>query len=87
MYVGIRKISMSEYYPMDIFLNLLLSRHRRFKGETYFRNRFFLALLISALFSVFIADSLIMFLIIICVFMLIDMLFSFGAWLYYKTDL
>ncbi len=72
---------------MNTFLDLLLYRHRRFKGETYFSNRFLLVLVISAVFSVFIADSLIMFLISIGMFMLIDMLLSFGAWLYYKTDL
>jgi len=72
---------------MNTFLNLLLCRHRRFKGETYFRHRFPLALIISAFFSFFIVDSLIMFLITMGVFMSIDMILSFAAWLYYKTDL
>lgn len=72
---------------MHTVLDLLLYRHRRLKGEAYFRNRFPLFILISVIFAVFIADSLIMFLIIVGVFVSIDMLLSFGAWLYYKTDL
>lgn len=72
---------------MDKFLDLLLYRHRRIKGETYFRNRFILAAIISSLFSLFIADSFNEFLITVFVFMSIDMLLAFGAWLYYKTDL
>lgn len=72
---------------MDSFLDLLLYRHRRFKGETYFRNRFPLMLVISAIFSAFIADTFILFLVSVGFFMFIDMLLAFGAWLYYKTDL
>jgi hypothetical protein len=72
---------------MDSFLDLLLYRHRRFKGETYFRNRFPLMLVISAIFSVFIADTFILFLVSVGFFMFIDMLLALGAWLYYKTDL
>lgn len=72
---------------MDSFLDLLLYRHRRFKGETYFRNRFPLMLVISAIFSAFIADTFILFLVSVVFFMFIDMLLAFGAWLYYKTDL
>jgi len=72
---------------MDSFLDLLLYRHRRFKGETYFRNRFPLMLVISAISSAFIADTFILFLVSVGFFMFIDMLLAFGAWLYYKTDL
>jgi hypothetical protein len=72
---------------MDSFLDLLLYRHRSFKIETYFRNRFPLMLLICAVFAVCLADSFIMFLIIIGMFMFIDMILAFGAWLYYKSDL
>jgi hypothetical protein len=72
---------------MTSFLNLLLYRHRRFKGETYFRNRFPLILAISTIFAVVITDSFSTFLMTIVVFMSIDMIFAFGAWLYYKNDL
>ena len=72
---------------MNSFLNLLLYRHRRFKGETYFRNRFPLMLIISSIFSIFIADNLSGFFILLIVFLSIDLLLAFGAWLFYKTDL
>jgi len=68
-------------------LDSLLYRHRRFKGETYFRDRFPLALVVSVIFSIFIADSYIECSIGVLFFMCIDMLLAFGAWLYYSTDL
>lgn len=72
---------------MHSFLDLLLYRHRRFKGETYFKNRFPLILVISSVFSLIMADSLSGFLFTVGVFLLIDIVLSIGAWLYYKTDL
>ncbi|WP_160061659.1 hypothetical protein [Psychromonas sp. L1A2] len=72
---------------MNAFLNILLYRHRRFEGETYFRNKLPLMIIISAFFSMFIADTFYSFLMTTAVFIFIDMAFAFGAWLYYKTDL
>lgn len=72
---------------MDSFLNLLFYRHRRIKGETYFRNRFPFMFAIAMFLSFFIVDSLNGFLICVVAFMFIDMLLAFGAWIYYKTDL
>ena len=48
---------------MNSFLDLLLYRHRRFKGETYFRNRFPLMLLISVIFAIFLSNSIVSFII------------------------
>jgi hypothetical protein len=72
---------------MNMFLNLLLYRHRRFKDETYFKDRFILMLIISAFVAVLIADTLNDFLITMGVLMIIDMLLALGAWIYYKIDL
>jgi hypothetical protein len=72
---------------MNSILDLLLYRHRRFKGETYFKNRFFMMLFISIVFSIFIADSYIEFLIVVGMFLLIDLMLVIAAWFYYRTDL
>lgn len=72
---------------MNSFLDLLLYRHRRFKGETYFRNHFPLMLFISSIFSIFLSDSIVSFIIMVGFFILIDLLLALGAWLYYKKDL
>ena len=72
---------------MHSFLNLLLYRHRRFKGETYFKNRFPLMLVISSIFAVFIADTFNSILITVVIFLLLDLLLSFFAWIYYRTGL
>ncbi|MBU2972261.1 hypothetical protein KO527_23270 [Pseudoalteromonas sp. C2R02] len=68
-------------------LDFLFYRHRRFKGETYFRGRFPSMLIISVIFAVFIADSYIECFLGVLIFMSIDMLLALGAWLYYSTDL
>lgn len=72
---------------MNSFLDLILYRHRRFKGETYFRNHFPFMLLISVIFAIFLTNSIASFIITVGFFILIDILLALGAWLYYKTDL
>lgn len=68
-------------------LDSLLYRHRRFKGETYFRDRFPSMLVISVIFSIFLADSYIECFLGVLIFMSIDMLLALGAWLYYPKYL
>jgi uncharacterized membrane protein len=72
---------------MNNILDLLLYRHRRFKGESYFKNHFPFMLIISMIFSIFLADSLTDFAFIVLFFIVIDMLLAFAAWLYYPTKL
>ncbi len=72
---------------MNKFLDLLLSRHRRFKGQTYFRNYFPLMLVISFFFSLIGADSYISFFLLLGLFLFVDIILAVGAWLYFPTDL
>jgi len=72
---------------MHKFLDLLLYRHQRFKGETYFKNRFPWMLGISCIFSYFLTDSYLGFFITIAGFMLIDILLAISAWFYYDKEL
>jgi len=72
---------------MSKFLNLLLYRHRRFKGQTYLRHRFPWMFVISCLFSFFLTDSYLEFFTLIVFFMLIDILLAIAAWFYYDKEL
>ena len=72
---------------MNKFLDLLLYRHQRFKGETYLRHRFPWMLGISCIFSFFLSDSYFGFFITITFFMLIDIILAIAAWFYYDKEL
>jgi hypothetical protein len=82
-----QKMQEAENQHNGGILDSLFYRHRRFKGEKYFRDRFPIAFVISLIFSVFIADSYIGCFLGVFIFMSIDMLLALGAWLYYSTDL
>jgi len=69
---------------MSKLLDLLLYRHRRFKGETYLRHHFPWMLAISSVFSFFLTDSYDDFMVALTTFMLIDALLAIAAWLYYN---
>ena len=44
-------------------------------------------LFISSIFSIFLSDSIVSFIVMVGFFILIDLLLALGAWLYYKNDL
>ena len=68
-------------------LDSLLSRYRRFKGQSYCRNVFPFTLASSTVVSFFLTDSYRAFFLTIIVFILIDIILSIAAWLYYPSDL
>jgi len=72
---------------MNKFLNLLLYRHQRFKGQTYLRHRFPWMFVISSLFSFFLTDSYLEFFTLTVFFMFIDILLAIAAWFYYDKEL
>lgn len=72
---------------MTNFLNLLLYKYRRFKGQTYLKNSFPRVLLVSAGISIFLSESYFDFYFLILFFTLIDIILSIAAWFYYSSDL
>ena len=76
---------------MHKLLDLLLYRHRRFKGQTYFKHHLpyvlgvnaIVSLLLYAVYSLNKIDFFVLFIF----FVFIDALLSIAAWLYYPTDL
>ena len=72
---------------MNKFLNLLLYRHQRFKGQTYLRHHFPWMITISCLFAFILTESYLEFFITVVSFMLIDILLAIGAWFYYDEEL
>ena len=72
---------------MNYLLDLLLYRHRRFKGQTYFKNHFPAMMFVSVIFALFIADSYVEFFMVVTFFTCVDALLAIGAWLYYPSDL
>lgn len=72
---------------MHNFLDLLLYRHRRFKGQTYYRHHLPLTLIVNVIISALVADSLVQFSFLLILFLSIDIVLALGAWLFYKEDL
>lgn len=72
---------------MKYLLELLLYRHRTFKGETYLRNHFPLMFVVSLVVAIVLADSYSDFFIVVAALLLIDVILAISAWLYYRNDL
>lgn len=69
------------------FLELLFSKHRRLKGETYFKNHLPFVLIFFSIFLFFSVDSLGAFFFVLTFIVAFDMILAFGAWLYFDEDL
>ena len=76
---------------MHKFLDLLLYRHRRFKGRTYFKHHLPYVLGVNAVVSLLICVvyglNEIEFFMLFIFFVFIDALLSIAAWCYYPDDL
>ena len=72
---------------MKPILDLLLYKHRRFKGQTYLKHHFPWSFIISIVFSIFLTNSYVDFFICVAVFLTIDAILAIAAWFYYPTDL
>ncbi len=72
---------------MKSILDLILYKHRRFKGQTYLKHHFPWSLIISIVFSIFLTNSYADFFICLAFFLTIDAVLAIAAWLYYPSDL
>ncbi|WP_422381294.1 hypothetical protein [Marinicellulosiphila megalodicopiae] len=72
---------------MKKLLDLLFYRHRRFKGQSYFRHHFAYSFGVNVIFSLLLGESYLSYLGIFLFLMIIDVSLAIGAWFYYPTDL